>query len=104
PKYVYKLYPEGSITYTTIRLMLNYWKEMMAVVNYLHILPLNLLKFMVVDNYPLHPESIDGQEIENFNQLEPIHQEYLLYIRYASLLIDAFSKPDQDGNYFDFST
>jgi len=104
PKYVYKLYPEGPITYTTIRLMLNYWKEMMAVVNYLHILPLNLLKFMVVDNYPLHPESIDRQEIENFNQLEPIHQEYLLYIRYASLLIDPFSKPDQDGKYFDFST
>ncbi|MFJ7698751.1 opine metallophore biosynthesis dehydrogenase [Lysinibacillus fusiformis] len=104
PKYVYKLYPEGPITYTTIRHMLNYWKEMMTVVNYFHIQPLNLLKFMVDDNYPVHPESIDRQEIENFNQLEPIHQEYLLYIRYASLLIDPFSKPDQDGKYFDFST
>ncbi len=104
PKYVYKLYPEGPITYTTIRHMLNYWKEMMTVVNYFHIQPLNLLKFMVDDNYPLHPESIDRQEIENFNQLEPIHQQYLLYIRYASLLIDPFSKPNQDGKYFDFST
>ncbi len=104
PKYVYKIYPEGPITYTTIRHMLNYWKEMMTVVNYFHIQPLNLLKFMVDDNYPLHPESIDRQEIENFNQLEPIHQQYLLYIRYASLLIDPFSKPNQDGKYFDFST
>lgn len=29
--------------------------------------------------------------------------EYLLYIRYASLLIDPFSEPDREGRYFDFS-
>ena len=103
PKYVYKLYPEGPITYTTIRYLLNYWKEMMAIVNYFNIQPLNLLRFMVDDNYPLLPESIDRQEIENFIQLESIHQEYLLYIRYASLLIDPYSKPNQEGKYFDFS-
>ncbi|MFF2795780.1 opine metallophore biosynthesis dehydrogenase [Lysinibacillus xylanilyticus] len=102
-KYVYKLYPEGPITYTVIRHLLNYWKEMMAIVQHFNIQPLNLLKFMVDDNYPLQPESIARQEIENFNKLESIHQEYLLYIRYASLLIDPFSIPNQEGRYFDFS-
>lgn len=102
-KYVYKLYPEGPITYTTIRYLLNYWKEMMEIVKHFNIQPLNLLQFMVDDNYPLHPKSIDRQDIENFNHLEPIHQEYLLYIRYASLLIDPFSIPNEEGRYFDFS-
>ena len=104
PKYVYKLYPEGPITYTMIRHLVNYWKEMMEMVKHFNIQPLNLLQFMVDDNYPIHRNSIARQEIEDFTKLEPIHQEYLLYIRYASLLIDPFSKPDQDGKYFDFST
>ncbi|MGA3603293.1 opine metallophore biosynthesis dehydrogenase, partial [Lysinibacillus agricola] len=64
---------------------------------------LNLLKFMVGDNYPLQPASIARQDLESFEQLESIHQEYLLYIRYASLLIDPFSTPDQEGRYHDFS-
>ncbi|MGE7839330.1 opine metallophore biosynthesis dehydrogenase [Lysinibacillus sp. NPDC093712] len=102
-KYVYKLYPEGPITHTTIRYLLNYWKEMMGIVKHFNIQPLNLLQFMVDDNYPLHPKSIERQDIENFNHLEPIHQEYLLYIRYASLLIDPFSIPNEEGKYFDFS-
>ncbi|EON70873.1 opine metallophore biosynthesis dehydrogenase [Lysinibacillus sphaericus] len=102
-KYVYKLYPEGPITYTMIRHLLNYWKEMMVIVKHFNIQPLNLLKFMVDDNYPLQPASIARQEIENFTKLESIHQEYLLYIRYASLLIDPFSMPNQEGRYFDFS-
>ncbi|MGE6514669.1 opine metallophore biosynthesis dehydrogenase [Lysinibacillus sphaericus] len=102
-KYVYKLYPEGPITYTMIRHLLNYWKEMMVIVKHFNIQPLNLLKFMVDDNYTLQPASIARQEIENFTKLESIHQEYLLYIRYASLLIDPFSMPNQEGRYFDFS-
>lgn len=102
-KYVYKLYPEGPITYTMIRHLLTYWGEMMKITNHFNIQPLNLLKFMVDDNYPLQPASINRQEIENFNKLESIHQEYLLYIRYASLLIDPFSIPNKEGKYFDFS-
>ncbi|MGE8033914.1 hypothetical protein B1B04_09495 [Lysinibacillus sp. KCTC 33748] len=102
-KYVYKLYPEGPITYTMIRHLLNHWKEMMKIVTHVNIQPLNLLKFMVDDNYSLQPLSIARQDIEDFEKLESIHQEYLLYIRYASLLIDPFSKPDQEGRYFDFS-
>jgi len=102
-KYVYKLYPEGPITYTMIRYLLNHWKETMEILKRVNIQSLNLLKFMVDDNYPLQPASIARQDIENFEQLESIHQEYLLYIRYASLLIDPFSNPDQEGRYFDFS-
>ncbi len=103
PKYVYKLYPEGPITQEMIHHLCNHWQEIMDIIKKLNIKPLNLLKFMVDDNYPLHPESIARQDIENFEQLPAIHQEYLLYVRYASLLIDPFSQPDNNGRYFDFS-
>ncbi|QHZ46898.1 MULTISPECIES: opine metallophore biosynthesis dehydrogenase [Bacillus] len=101
--YVYKLFPEGPITQQLIRDMLAQWKEIMAILQKINIKTINLLKFMVDDNYPLRLESLSRHDIEHFNDLEPIHQEYLLYVRYASLLIDPFSEPDQDGRYFDFS-
>ncbi|UTR16865.1 opine metallophore biosynthesis dehydrogenase [Salipaludibacillus sp. LMS25] len=101
--YVYKMYPEGPITYALIRHMLAHWKEIMTILKALNIAGINLLKFMTEDNYPVRPESLPREEIENFNQLAPIHQEYLVYIRYTSLLIDPFSKPDSTGRYFDFS-
>ncbi|ASB89518.1 opine metallophore biosynthesis dehydrogenase [Bacillus sonorensis] len=102
-KYVYKLFPEGPITQHLIRDMLAQWKEIMAILKKINIKSINLLKFMTDDNYPLRLESLSRYDIENFNNLKPIHQEYLLYIRYASLLIDPFSEPDQEGRYFDFS-
>ncbi|MDP4098192.1 opine metallophore biosynthesis dehydrogenase [Paenibacillus sp. P96] len=102
-KYVYKLFPEGPITQYLIRDMLAQWKEMMNILDRLNVKPVNLLKFMTDDNYPVRVESLSRQDIDNFDQLETIHQEYLLYIRYSSLLIDPFSQPDQEGKYFDFS-
>jgi len=69
----------------------------------LHIQGVNLLQFMTDDNYPVRLESLSRQDIEKFDQLQAIHQEFLLYIRYASLLIDPFSEPDAAGTYFDFS-
>ena len=33
-------------------------------------------------------------DIENFENLPAIHQEYLLYVRYTAILIDPFSNPD----------
>ena len=42
-------------------------------------------------------------DIENFENLPAIHQEYLLYVRYTAILIDPFSNPDDQGAYFDFS-
>lgn len=102
-KYVYKLFPEGPITQALIRNMLSQWKEMMNILYQLGMKGINLLKFMTDDNYPVRNESLSRQDIDSFDQLQTIHQEYLLFIRYASLLIDPFSQPDADGKYFDFS-
>ncbi|AEI40457.1 hypothetical protein KNP414_01895 [Paenibacillus mucilaginosus KNP414] len=102
-KYVYKMFPEGPITQYLIRDMLAAWKEMMSILGKLQFRGINLLKFMTDDNYPVRLESLSRHDIEHFTELETIHQEYLLYIRYTSLLIDPFSEPDQEGRYFDFS-
>ncbi|MBD0381839.1 opine metallophore biosynthesis dehydrogenase [Paenibacillus sedimenti] len=102
-KYVYKLFPEGPITQILIRQLLASWKEISAIIEKLRINGVNLLKFMTDDNYPVRPESLSRHDIDQFVHLETIHQEYLLYVRYASLLIDPFSEPDQNGTYFDFS-
>ncbi|MFH5185384.1 opine metallophore biosynthesis dehydrogenase [Paenibacillus sp. TAB 01] len=102
-KYVYKLFPEGPITQHLIQNMLAAWKEISAITEKLGLNSVNLLKFMTHDNYPVRPESLSSRDIDCFVQLEAVHQEYLLYVRYASLLIDPFSEPDQNGKYFDFS-
>ncbi|MFS0726925.1 opine metallophore biosynthesis dehydrogenase [Paenibacillus sp. 1P07SE] len=103
PRYVYKLFPEGPITQTLIREMLAQWREISLLAGPLGVRALNLLQFMVDDNYPLRPESLARDDIDRFMTLEPIHQQYLLFVRYASLLIDPYSEPDSDGRYFDFS-
>ncbi|MMZ54943.1 hypothetical protein D1872_167780 [compost metagenome] len=102
-KYVYKMFPEGPITQYLIRDMLAEWKEITNIIEKLNMTGVNLLQFMVDDNYPVRLESLSRHDIDNFIHLETIHQEYLLYIRYTSLLIDPFSEPDQGGKYFDFS-
>ncbi|WP_212963070.1 opine metallophore biosynthesis dehydrogenase [Cohnella xylanilytica] len=103
-KYVYKLFPEGPITPELVRQMLASWKEISAILDKLRLRGVNLLKFMVDDNYPVRPESLPRRDIEEFPNLEAVRQEYLLYVRYASLLIDPFSEPDSNGRYYDFST
>ena len=102
-KYMYKLYPEGPITQDSIRAMLHLWKEVSEFVSAFGAQPINLLKFLNDDNYPVHEETLSRDDIENFMKLDPVKQEYLLYIRYASILIDPFSQPDERGRYFDFS-
>lgn len=102
-KYVYKLFPEGPITPTLIHEMLLQWKEISVLSQKLNLTEINLLRFMVDDNYPVRPESLSRQEIDQFTELDSIHQQYLLYVRYASLLIDPYSEPNQHGKYFDFS-
>lgn len=79
------------------------WQEITQITDRLHIQGINLLQFMTDDNYPVRLESLSRHDIEEFDQLQAIHQEFLLYIRYASLLIDPFSEPDAAGAYFDFS-
>ena len=103
PVYVYKLFPEGPITMTLIREMRQMWQEMMTILDKLSVPSVNLLKFMVKENYPVRAETMTEWEIDHFEQLPSIHQEYLLYVRYTAILIDPFSQPDEKGNYFDFS-
>lgn len=102
-KFMYKLYPEGPITQHTIREMLHLWKEISALILSFGGKPINLLKFLNDDNYPVHETTLSREDIEGFTGFEPIKQEYLLYIRYTSILIDPFSTPDENGRYFDFS-
>lgn len=102
-KYMYKLYPEGPITPQVIRNMVLLWKEISQVLQLLGAPPINLLKFLNDDNYPVLEQSISRAEIENFPVLDLLRQEYLMYVRYSSLLIDPFSTPDEQGRYFDFS-
>lgn len=102
-KSLYKLYPEGPITPESIRTMVWLWKEISTLVEKLGGEPINLLQFLNDDNYPVHEESIARSDINHFPYFEPAEQEYLLYIRYASILIDPFSTPDENGSYFDFS-
>ncbi|MFD2671060.1 opine metallophore biosynthesis dehydrogenase [Marinicrinis sediminis] len=102
-KYVYKLYPEGPITPRLIADMRAQWKEIMHLLSRLNIRGMNLLQFMIDDHYPVPEESLSRADIEQFEHVPPIHQQYLLFVRYASLLIDPFSKADGEGRYFDFS-
>lgn len=102
-KSLYKLYPEGPITQETIRGMVKLWKEISALVVELGGSPINLLQFLNDDNYPVHKETLSRSDLDGFEECEAVKQEYLLYIRYASILIDPFSQPDQNGAYFDFS-
>ncbi|MDK8180233.1 opine metallophore biosynthesis dehydrogenase [Paenibacillus sp. UMB4589-SE434] len=102
-KYLYKLYPEGPITQHTIRSMILLWKEISQLLLLFGVKPMNLLKFLNDDNYPVHETTLSRADIEGFPQMEPVQQEYMLYIRYSSILIDPFSEPDEQGKYVDFS-
>lgn len=102
-KSMYKLYPEGPITQHAIRAMLNLWKEVSEFVRSFGAEPMNLLQFLNDDNYPVHEVTLSRDDIENFVEFDAVKQEYLLYIRYSSILIDPFSQPDANGNYFEFS-
>lgn len=101
-RYLYKLYPEGPITKYVISDMLETYYEIMELYEKMGIEKINLLKFLN-DSYPVLDESIKIQEINSFCEKSKIQQEYLLYVRYTSILIDPFSKPNEDGEYFDFS-
>ncbi|PHK50131.1 opine metallophore biosynthesis dehydrogenase [Staphylococcus edaphicus] len=103
PVYVYKLFPEGPITMRLIHEMRVLWQEINLILQHLKAPSLNLLAFMVKENYPVREETFNPYDIVHFESLPAIHQEYLLYVRYSSILIDPFSKPDAQGRYFDFS-
>lgn len=101
-KFIYKLYPEGPITKYLIEDMITFYYEVMELYNKIGIEKINLLEFLN-ENYPVLKETLHDDEIEFFLEKSKLEQEYLLYIRYCSILIDPYSIPDKDGRYFDFS-
>lgn len=102
-KYIYKFFPEGPITQYVIRNMLNQLSEMRLLYKKLGVKTFNFLKFINDDNYPVQEACLSREDIEGFEEFSRIKQEYLVYIRYASILVDATSIPDEKGRYFDFS-
>ncbi|MBD1557062.1 opine metallophore biosynthesis dehydrogenase [Vibrio sp. S9_S30] len=102
-KFMYKLFPEGPVTQTAIKTLVDLWRDISTLISHYSGTPINLLQFLNDDNYPVHEETISREQINGFNELSPIEQEYLIYIRYTAILIDPFSTPDQQGRYFDFS-
>lgn len=99
-KYLYKLFPEGPLSRQTLSTMLDLHQEIGQLLGS----PFNLLKFLNDDNYPVLPQTLSRREIEDFPQFSRLEQEFLLYVRYTSLLIDPFSEPDPlSGRYHDFS-
>ncbi|MBT2583220.1 opine metallophore biosynthesis dehydrogenase [Planococcus sp. ISL-109] len=102
-KSMYKIYPEGPITQHKIRIMVRLWKEISHVVEHFGAKPINLLKFLNDDNYPVHEKTLSREDIEQFQTFNEEKQAFLLYIRYSAILIDPFSSPDERGRYFEFS-
>lgn len=101
-RFLYKLYPEGPITMTVIHKMINLYQEILELYSAVNLPEFNLLKFLN-DSYPVPENSISKNDIEDYLGFPQLKKEYLLYVRYASILIDPFSTPDEDGRYFDFS-
>lgn len=104
PASMYKLFPEGPITRETMETMAALWREISTVLQALDVEPINLLRFLNDDNYPVRPESVPPEVLEQFSSLSPLDQSFWLYVRYASLLVDPFSDPDPvTGRLHDFS-
>lgn len=101
--YIYKLHPEGPITPHVMRSMVRLWKDISTLLARMGGQPINLIKFLNDDNYPVHDVMLDRDSIEHFPDFDEMRQEYVLFVRYSGLLVDPFSRPDEYGRYFDFS-
>lgn len=101
--YTYKFFPEGPITQYVMRDMLQQLSEIRNILAFLKIRKFNFLSFLNNDIYPVKEESLSQDDIKKFEGFGNIKKEYLLYIRYASILVDPYSVPDENGRYFDFS-
>lgn len=101
-KCIYKLYPQGPITMRSISNMLDLHYEISLIYRKLYVPTFNLLEFLNA-NYPVPEEAIARKDITNFPNFNHEKQAYLLYVRYATLLIDPYSQPDREGRYLEFS-
>ncbi len=79
------------------------WCELSELLRRMGAEPLNLLRFLNDDNYPVHETMLPRAAIDGFAEAGAERQEYLLFVRYAALLVDPFSPADEQGRHFDFS-
>jgi hypothetical protein len=95
-KYMYKLYPEGPITMGLIKNLLFHWKSISRLLEHYSAGPINLLQLLNDETPSVHESTIPKDKIDSFNELHEIEQEYLLYVRYSTILInpDPFSESD----------
>ena len=100
-KYMYKLYPEGPITMSSIRDLLLHWKSVSRLLEHYSAQPINLLQLLNDEHHRVHEKTIPKDKIVSFNELDEIEQEYLLYIRYSTILIDP--DPFSKGKTFEVS-
>ncbi|HHX8329255.1 TPA: opine metallophore biosynthesis dehydrogenase [Vibrio alginolyticus] len=93
-KHMYKLYPEGPITMELIRDLLIHWKSISLLLKHYSAEPINLLQLLNDENLPVHEAVIPKDKIDSFNELNEMEQEYLLYVRFSTILLDpdTFSK------------
>ena len=62
---------------TLIREMRLMWKEMMAILQAFRVPSVNLLQFMVKENYPVRPETLDEVILSISKSCQISYQEYL---------------------------
>ncbi|MEZ9859533.1 opine metallophore biosynthesis dehydrogenase [Vibrio splendidus] len=104
-KYMYKLYPEGPITIGLIRNLLLHWKSVSRLLEHYSAQPINLLLLLNDEHHRVHETTIPKDKIDSFNELDQVEQEYLLYVRYSSMLInpDPLSESKHNSRVFDDS-
>ncbi|OLS38212.1 hypothetical protein BTR22_06890 [Alkalihalophilus pseudofirmus] len=102
-KSMYKVYPEGPLTPQVTKDMVLLWKEITELLRTFGVNPLELIRFLNDDNYPVPEYLLPRELIDGFMTMSQKEQEYALFVRYTGLLIDPFSSPDQNGHYLDFS-
>ncbi len=79
PGFMYKLYPEGPITPGAIGAMRRLWCELSELLRRMGAEPLNLLRFLNDDNYPVHETMLPRAAIDGFAEAGAERQEYLLF-------------------------
>jgi staphylopine/pseudopaline/yersinopine synthase len=103
-QYMYRFFPEGPITKECFATMLDLHQEISSIVCSFNGKAWNLLKFLNDDNYPVPEQALSRREIDEFESFDRSHQMLLLYVRYATLLVDPYSTPDpQTGRFVEFS-
>lgn len=104
-KYMYKLYPEGPITMSLIRELLLHWKSISRLLEHYSAQQINLLQLLDDEHHRVHEKTISKEKIDSFNELHEMEQEYLLYVRYSTILIDpeVLSESEHDSRSFSSS-